>query len=104
MIKRLFRLTTVGGTASLGAFFWTTRRDIFVPMPLSDSIFHGKAFEKFNPSHNPTTHDLCIRRVPLSDINPALLEKKGKLVEAFCAGIWSGWGTFSSLFKIHKDR
>lgn len=94
LIKRFVRLSTVGGAASVGAFFWATRNETFVPLAPSDHIFHSTFFHSLNPSKNPTTHDLCIRRVPLSDINPALLEKKGKLVEAFCAGVWSGWGGF----------
>ncbi|KAL2870605.1 uncharacterized protein BJX67DRAFT_377955 [Aspergillus lucknowensis] len=92
LIKRTLKLTTYTGLASVGAFFWYTRNDRFVDMPATDPIFSHALYNKFNPSKNPTTHDLCIRRVPLSDINPTLLEKKGKLVEAFCAGVWSGWG------------
>jgi hypothetical protein len=95
LIKRTLKLTTYGGLASLGSFFLYTRNDRFVPMTTSDPIFNHPFYHKFNPSGNPTTHDLCIRRVPLSEINPSLLEKKGKLVEAFCAGVWSGWGEFS---------
>jgi hypothetical protein len=91
-IKKAFKLTTYGGTATLGAFFWATRKDVFVPMSPTDSIFHSAPYRAQNPSNNPTVHDLCVRRVPLSEINPSLLEKKGKLVEAFCAGVWSGWG------------
>ncbi|KAL4891811.1 hypothetical protein BDV59DRAFT_181028 [Aspergillus ambiguus] len=91
-IKKAFKLTTYGGTATLGAFFWATRKDVFVPMSPSDSIFHSNFYRAQNPSNNPTVHDFCIRRVPLSDIDPSLLEKKGKLAEAFCAGVWSGWG------------
>lgn len=33
-----------------------------------------------------------MRRIPLDQIKPELLEKKGKLVEAFCAGVWGGMG------------
>ncbi|RLM01925.1 hypothetical protein CFD26_108227 [Aspergillus turcosus] len=89
---RFLKLTTIGGAATVGGFFWYTRNDVFVPLPLSDRIFHSARFNVLNPLRNPTTHDLCIRKVPLSEIDPTLLEKKGKLVEAFCAGIWSGWG------------
>lgn len=92
LIRSFLRLSTVGGAASAGAFYWATRNDVFVPMPLSDHIFQSSHFHKLNPSRNPTTHDLCTRRVPLSDINPTLLEKKGKLVETFCAGVWGGLG------------
>ncbi|KAL4754418.1 hypothetical protein BDW72DRAFT_166821 [Aspergillus terricola var. indicus] len=92
LITRTLKLGTYTGLASLGAFFAYTRNDRFVDMPPTDPIFSHPLYAKFNPSKNPTTHDLCIRRVPLSEINPSLLEKKGKLVEAFCAGVWSGWG------------
>ena len=91
-IRKIFRLTTIGGTATVGTFFWATRNDILVPLTPSDQIFHSSAYKKFNPSNNPTTDDLYIRKVPLSQLNPSLLEKKGKLAEAFCAGVWSGWG------------
>ncbi|KAL4757629.1 uncharacterized protein BDW70DRAFT_143059 [Aspergillus foveolatus] len=92
LITRTLKFGTYTGLASLGAFFAYTRNDRFVDMPPTDPIFNHSLYAKFNPSKNPTTHDLCIRRVPLSEINPSLLEKKGKLVEAFCAGVWSGWG------------
>ncbi|KAL3446907.1 hypothetical protein BJX65DRAFT_106734 [Aspergillus insuetus] len=92
LITRTIKLGTYTGLASVGAFFWYTRNDRFVPMSATDPIFAHVLHQKFNPEKNPTTHDLCIRRVPLSDINPSLLEKKGKLVEAFCAGVWSGAG------------
>lgn len=92
IFSRFLKLTTIGGAATVGGFFWYTRNDVFVPLPLTDRIFHSARFNALNPLRNPTTHDLCIRRVPLSDIDPTLLEKKGNLVEAFCAGVWSGWG------------
>ncbi|KKK15768.1 hypothetical protein ARAM_004292 [Aspergillus rambellii] len=92
LIRGTLKLTTYGGLASLGAFFWATRKDNFVPVFPTDPIFQSTFYRKFNPEENPVLHDLCIRRVPLSEINPSLLEKKGKLLEAFCAGVWSGWG------------
>ncbi|KAL3479376.1 hypothetical protein BJX99DRAFT_78140 [Aspergillus californicus] len=92
LITRTLKLTTYTGLASVGAFFVYTRNDHFEPMTATDPIFNHPLYHRFNPEKNPSTHDLCIRRVPLSDINPSLLEKKGKLVEAFCAGVWSGWG------------
>ncbi|OJJ64682.1 hypothetical protein ASPSYDRAFT_341385 [Aspergillus sydowii CBS 593.65] len=92
LIGRTLKLSTYTGLASVGAFFAYTRNDRFEPMTTTDPIFNHPFYHKFNPSKNPTTHDFCVRRVPLSEINPSLLEKKGKLVEAFCAGVWSGWG------------
>ena len=100
IIRGTLKLTTIGTAATLGTFFWATRDSTFVALPVTDHIFQSKLFSKFNPSKNPTTHDLCIRKVPLSEINPALLEKKGKLVEAFCAGVWSGWGMYLVSFWI----
>lgn len=47
-----------------------------------------------------------MRRVPLSQIKPELLEKDGKLAEAFCAGVWSGLGMSSLyiyLFHLKKN-
>lgn len=92
-LRSTFKFTTITATAGLGAFFVATRNSSFVELdPAKDPIFASKAFRKLNPEGNPTTHDLCVRRVPLTDINPVLLEKKGRLVEAFCAGVWSGLG------------
>ena len=46
-----------------------------------------------------------MRRVPLSQIKPELLEKDGKLAEAFCAGVWSGLGTSSIQYiYMHHAR
>ncbi|KAI9041084.1 uncharacterized protein KD926_007354 [Aspergillus affinis] len=102
LIKRVFKLTTYGGAASVGAFFWGTRKSTFVPMSPSDPLFNSPFHRAQNPEGNPQTYDLCIRRVPLSEINPSLLEKKGKLTEAFCAGIWSGWGY--AYQRSHHER
>lgn len=100
IIRKTLKLTTISATAGLGAFFVATRNSSFVALdPAKDPIFSSKPFRKLNPEANPTTHDLCVRRVPLTDINPVLLEKKGRLVEAFCAGVWSGWGIFSLSFS-----
>lgn len=49
-------------------------------------------FARYNPERNPTLSDLCVKRIPLSQIKPELLEKEGKLVEKFCAGVWGGLG------------
>ncbi|KAF8544267.1 hypothetical protein BDD12DRAFT_62282 [Trichophaea hybrida] len=52
----------------------------------------SKHYVKLNPNNNPITHDLCIRRVPLSKIKPQLCENPDALTRAFCAGVWSGNG------------
>ncbi|KAJ5668691.1 hypothetical protein N7462_009761 [Penicillium macrosclerotiorum] len=92
LISRVLKVSAAGTAATVGVFFGATRNDVFQPMDTSDPIFSSPFFQKFNPNRNPTLHDLCVRQVPLDKIDPALLEKKGKLVEAFCAGVWGGMG------------
>ncbi|KAJ7468657.1 hypothetical protein FB451DRAFT_1256894 [Mycena latifolia] len=71
--------TSLAGAVGFGSFLVLTRKTRFVPA--------------LNPHANaPSLHDLCVRRVPLKDIKPELLKEEGKLVEAFCAGVWSGFG------------
>ncbi|KZF20774.1 hypothetical protein L228DRAFT_240528 [Xylona heveae TC161] len=92
LIKSLAKLTVYGGAATTGGFFIWTRNSQFVPFSTSDAIFQSAAYNKYNPEKNPTMHDLCVRRVPLSKIKPELQQPNGKLVEQFCAGVWSGKG------------
>lgn len=92
LITRLVKLTTYGGVATVGAFFVWTRNSTVEPLPTTDALFQSSWYRKYNPEQNETVHDVCVRKVPLSQIDAKLLEKKGKLVEAFCAGIWGGFG------------
>ncbi|PYH91833.1 hypothetical protein BO71DRAFT_451852 [Aspergillus ellipticus CBS 707.79] len=91
-LRSALKVGTIGGAASVGLFFAAVRKNTFEPMTPADPIFQHPLYQKLNPSNNPPSYDVCVRRVPLKDINPALLEKKGKLTEAFCAGVWSGFG------------
>lgn len=81
--------TTLGATA--GFLLWT-RKSHIVDVPPTDYIFNTTLFSRYNPNNSPVTQDLCVRRVPLTKIRPELLEKEGKLVESFSAGLWSGLG------------
>jgi hypothetical protein len=92
LIGRFLKLTTYGGAATAGAFFVWTRNSKVEPLPTTDRLFQSAWYLKHNPEQNETVHDVCIRRVPLSQIDPKLLERKEKLVEAFCAGVWGGFG------------
>lgn len=92
-IRSFLAVTGYGGLATAGTFVALTRSSKFVPLPTTDYIFNNTHYARNNPENNPTTHDLCIRKVPLTKIRPELLEKEGKLVEAFCAGVWGGLGT-----------
>lgn len=82
----------LGGAGAAGSWAFLTRNSKFVPLSTSDAIFSSPAYIHNNPNQNPPTKDLCVRKVPLKDIKPQLLEKDGKLVEAFCAGVWGGLG------------
>lgn len=104
LISRTLKVTAAGTAASIGVFFGATRNDVFQPMDSSDPIFQSPFFQKYNPNRNPTLHDVCVRRIELSKIEPSLLEKKGKLVEAFCAGVWGGMGELGFQDVLNKDR
>ena len=80
-----------GFGATAGYVLWT-RQNRIVDVPPSDYLLNTTLYARYNPNNSPITQDLCLRRVPLSKIKPELLEKEGKLAEAFCAGVWSGWG------------
>ena len=90
--RTIIQTAVIGGAASTGAFFYGVRNSKFVPISASDAIFNSVAYNKFNPEKNPSTKDLCVRKVPLNQVKPQLLEKEGRLVEAFCAGVWGGVG------------
>ncbi|PWY89641.1 hypothetical protein BO94DRAFT_565405 [Aspergillus sclerotioniger CBS 115572] len=92
LLGRAAKITTIGAGATVGFFFAAVRHNEFVPMTTTDPLFQHPLYQKLNPSNNPASYDLCVRQVPLKDIKPALLEKPGRLTEAFCAGVWSGFG------------
>ncbi|KAJ5856661.1 uncharacterized protein N7529_010605 [Penicillium soppii] len=102
ILSKLVKSTVAGSVASVGVFWGATRNDLFQPMDSSDPIFQSALFNKFNPSRNPTLHDVCVRQIPLDKIQPSLVEEKGKLVEAFCAGVWGGLGFIPQ--RAYLDR
>ncbi|KAK4560887.1 hypothetical protein LTR86_005467 [Recurvomyces mirabilis] len=83
--------SALGGTAG---YYALTRHNRIVPVPPTDYIFNHTLYARYNPNNAPVTQDLCVRQVPISKINPELLAGKedGKLVTAFCQGIWGGLG------------
>ncbi|KAF4233505.1 hypothetical protein CNMCM6805_009162 [Aspergillus fumigatiaffinis] len=56
----------------------------------------SKYFKQHNPGTHPSLNDSCVRKVPLSQIPPELVEDAlnggSKLLERFCAGVWGGYG------------
>jgi hypothetical protein len=103
LIRKTLNTLVLGGAGSLGGFAIWTRNSKFVPFPADDAIFSSSAYLRNNPNKNPQTKDICVRKVPLSSIKPQLLEKEGKLVEAFCAGVWGGIGT-SIYVQVSRKR
>ena len=85
----------VAGWGSLGtaiAFTAYTRKSKIYDLDSTDYLLGTTILARCNPYNNPVMKDVCVRKVPIDQIRPELLEKEGKVVEAFCAGIWSGWG------------
>ena len=92
IFKTLSKAAAYGTVAGAGGWALYTRKSNFVPLSPSDYIYNTTFYARNNPERNPATADLCVRRVPLSEIKPEYLEKEGKLVEKFCAGVWGGLG------------
>ncbi|KAF7307740.1 hypothetical protein MKEN_01134100 [Mycena kentingensis (nom. inval.)] len=85
--------TTAAGAASLGGFFFYTRRAEFVPFSLADDpIVASATYKKLNAFGNDGLHDYYVRKVPLDQVKPELLADEGKLVEKLCGGVWGGFG------------
>ncbi|KAL4882660.1 hypothetical protein BJY04DRAFT_186679 [Aspergillus karnatakaensis] len=81
-----------GGTCTLLSFFYATRSIQFVPLLDSDPIFQSEYTKALNPHGNPTIHDLHVKRVPLSQIDPAYLRDPKRLLDRYCGGMWAGLG------------
>ncbi|KAG9770168.1 hypothetical protein KCU88_g6675, partial [Aureobasidium melanogenum] len=103
---------TVTTLASIGGFFVWTKHCQFTPddqfNPATEPLFRSQWFQKFNPGSNPTTHDECVRRLPLHKIRPELLEDArhggSKLVEAFSQGVWGGFASHPASLVLHSPQ
>lgn len=90
-IIRTTVITGLLGTSSAAAYL-AARNPVISPLAANDPIWASKVFKKHNPSRNPATQDVCIKRIPFSKIRPELLQNDGPLALEFCRGVWSGWG------------
>ncbi|EMC93414.1 hypothetical protein BAUCODRAFT_76213 [Baudoinia panamericana UAMH 10762] len=96
-----------GGLAGVAGWIALTRDCTMKPVPPSDYLFNHTLYARYNPNNAPVTEDICIRQVPLNKIKPELLEGKddGRLVEAFCQGVWGGIGfAYQRQFLERKYR
>lgn len=83
--------------AGAGAWqLWTMNCYFELLGPDNDPLFQSRYFEQHNPGNHPSLNDSCVRKVPLSQIPPDLVDDAlnggSKLVERFCAGVWGGYG------------
>lgn len=101
VFKTLSKVAAYSTVAGAGGWAVWTRKSNFVPLSPSDYIYNTTFYARNNPERNPATADLCVRKVPLSQIKPEYLEKEGKLVEKFCAGVWGGLGEYTCLNGCH---
>ena len=104
LTSKLLQGTAVTTSATLAAFFVWTKHCKFVDLsPATDPLFQSAFYKKYNPNPNPTIYDLCIRKIPIFKLKQELVEdaEKGgtKMVEAFCAGVWSGFGNYFFPFR-----
>lgn len=103
VFKTLSKAAAYGTVAGAGGWAVWTRKSTFVPLSPSDYIYNTTFYARNNPERNPATADLCVRKVPLSQIKPEYLEKEGKLVEKFCAGVWGGLGGYTCFNAYHDS-
>jgi len=92
VLGKILKWTAYGSGIGITSFFWTTRQSKVFQLPRTDYLYNTTWYARYNAENNPTLSDVCVRRVPLDQIQPDLLEKPGKLVERYCAGVWGGIG------------
>lgn len=90
IIKKTFYTTVLTGTAFVGYVAGST--SIIRPLPRDDPIWKSNTYNRYNVQNNPSTQDVCIKRIPISKIRPELLQQDGALALEFCRGVWAGWG------------
>ena len=96
-LSKFLQGTAVASLTTVGAFFVWTKHCKFEDLdPFTDPTFRSTFYKKFNAESNPTTHDVCVRRIPTFKLRKDLTEDAAnggtKLVEALCAGVWGGFG------------
>ncbi|KAJ5986375.1 hypothetical protein N7451_010740 [Penicillium sp. IBT 35674x] len=96
-LARFSKFSTAATLAGAGCWQLWIMHCYFEPFgPENDPIFQSDHYQRHNPGDHPSLKDSCVRKVPLSQIPPELIEDalKGgsKLLERFCAGVWGGYG------------
>ncbi|KAL5354297.1 hypothetical protein ACLOAV_000385 [Pseudogymnoascus australis] len=102
IIRKALYTVILGTTGVTGLALFATRRSTIVPVPATDPIYSSAAYRAQNVNNNPVTHDIVLRRLPLSSVRPELLEKKGALVETATAGVFGGLGKLSVPYDFQR--
>ena len=101
---KLIGVSGFGAFTSVLAFPVWTKHCHVQDLPVTDPLFRSSNYKKFNPKGSPSLSDVCVRRIPLYLIRPDLLEDDkrggGKLVEAFCSGVYGSKGESISLLAV----
>ncbi|KAK4222084.1 hypothetical protein QBC38DRAFT_460761 [Podospora fimiseda] len=90
IIKKTLYTTALTGTSLLAYLGAATT--VLSPLPDGDPLLRSKIFNKYNVHRNASTQDIAIKRIPISQIKPELLQKEGDLALEFCRGVWGGLG------------
>ncbi|GFF60216.1 hypothetical protein IFM51744_10223 [Aspergillus udagawae] len=91
------KVSAAASAAGAGGWQLWTMHCYFEPFgPENDPLFKSRYFKQHNPGNHPSLNDSCVRKVPLSQIPPELVDDAlnggSKLLERFCAGVWGGYG------------
>ncbi|KAK3984251.1 hypothetical protein QBC44DRAFT_337336 [Cladorrhinum sp. PSN332] len=92
IIKKTIYTTALTGTSLLAYLGAATT--VLSPLPDGDPLLRSKIYSKYNVHRNASTQDIAIKRIPISQIKPELLQKEGDLALEFCRGVWGGLGKF----------
>lgn len=97
------KFPVAASVAGAGGWQLWTMHCYFEPFgPENDPLFQSKYFKQHNPRNHPSLNDSCVRKVPLSQIPPELvndaLNGGSNLLERFCAGVWGGYGECSRAY------
>lgn len=101
----LCKFSAAASLAGVGGWQLWTGKCYFEPFgPENDGLFQSEYFKKYNPGNHPSLNDSCVRKVPVSQIPPDLVEDAlrggSKLTERFCAGVWGGYGELATILLI----
>lgn len=98
-LRTFTKIVAAGAAIDVGVLLYATRASEVRPVPPNDPIYASAAHRAFNPQRNPPMHDIVQRRLPLREVRDDLRAPQappGRLVEAFCGGVFGGAGESKS--------